>query len=102
MSGPVGLGFAAAGVAASFLLMSGNSNKAKDALDDQGLSVDELREKYSKLNAEQLKIKALDAEDLKAMNLKNKTSFYWFISRHTRFTSTRQNQSSQCTNNVLG
>ncbi|WP_409448967.1 tape measure protein, partial [Acinetobacter baumannii] len=70
LSGPVGLGFAAAGVAASFLLMSGNSNKAKDALDDQGLSVDELREKYSKLNAEQLKIKALDAEDLKSDELK--------------------------------
>ncbi|MCG5341628.1 tape measure protein, partial [Acinetobacter baumannii] len=69
LSGPVGLGFAAAGVAASFLLMSGNSNKAKDALDDQGLSVDELREKYSKLNAEQLKIKALDAEDLKSDEL---------------------------------
>ncbi|MFV5276353.1 hypothetical protein ACNKG6_19810 [Acinetobacter baumannii] len=49
--------------------MSGNSNKAKDALDDQGLSVDELREKYSKLNAEQLKIKALDAEDLKSDEL---------------------------------
>lgn len=61
LGGPAGLAIFAASVAASFLLMKDNSDTAKDALEDQGLTVDELRKKYSKLNAEQLKLKSLDA-----------------------------------------
>ncbi|MHA3057742.1 transglycosylase SLT domain-containing protein [Acinetobacter sp. ANC 4641] len=63
LGGPAGLAIFAASVAASFLLMKDNSDTAKDALEDQGLTVDELRKKYSKLNAEQLKLKSLEAAD---------------------------------------
>ncbi|UIZ57777.1 hypothetical protein LZP46_01060 [Acinetobacter sp. SCLZS86] len=46
-----GLAIAAAGVAASFLLMPRSSDAATLSLDTQGLSVDELREKYEQLSA---------------------------------------------------
>ncbi|MHA3097747.1 transglycosylase SLT domain-containing protein [Acinetobacter brisouii] len=63
LGGPAGLAILAASVAAGFFLMKDNSDTAKDALEDQGLTVDELRKKYSKLNAEQLKLKSLEAAD---------------------------------------
>ena len=61
--GPVGLGVAVASVAAGFLLMRDSSKDTQDALEEQGLTVDELKVKYSQLNAEQLKLKALGASD---------------------------------------
>lgn len=63
LGGPIGLGIMAASAAAGFLLMKDSSKDTQSALEDQGLSVDELKVKYSQLNAEQLKLKALDAAD---------------------------------------
>lgn len=63
LTGPVGLAIGAATLATTFFAMSDSSDKATSSLDEQGLSVDELKEKYKKLNAEQLKIKALDVAD---------------------------------------
>lgn len=63
LGGPVGLAVAGIGVASSFLLMKDSSKDVNASLEEQGLNVDELREKYSQLNAEQLKLKALDAAD---------------------------------------
>ncbi len=43
--------------------MTQNTKDTTEALSDQGLTIDELKEKYKKLNAEQLKIKSLDVSD---------------------------------------
>ena len=63
LGGPVGLGIMVASVAAGFLLMRDSSKDTQSALEEQGLTVDELKVKYSQLNAEQLKLKALGASD---------------------------------------
>lgn len=63
MGGPAGLGIVAASAAAGFLLMRDSSKDTQSALEEQGLTVEELKVKYSQLNAEQLKLKALDAAD---------------------------------------
>lgn len=47
---PVGLGVAVASVAAGYLLMKGNADKATASIDTQGQSVDDLIEKYRELN----------------------------------------------------
>lgn len=74
--GPLGLAIAVGSVAASFLLMKDSSNDAQQALEDQGLTVDELKEKWKNLNAEQLKTKSLNAADeIKAQNEKIQDSF---------------------------
>lgn len=59
--GPLGLAIAVGTVATSFLLMKDSSNDAQQALDEQGLTVDQLKDKYAKLNSEQLAIKSSDA-----------------------------------------
>lgn len=51
--GPVGLGIAVAGVAAGYLLMKDNADKATASIDNQGKSVDELIGKYRELNTRQ-------------------------------------------------
>ncbi|ENX29122.1 MULTISPECIES: tape measure protein [Acinetobacter] len=48
--GPVGLGVAVASVAAGYLLMKGNADKATASIDTQGQSVSDLIEKYQELN----------------------------------------------------
>ncbi|WP_171494577.1 tape measure protein [Acinetobacter sp. TUM15064] len=48
--GPVGLGIAVAGVAAGYLLMKDNAEKATASIDTQGKSVSELVVKYRELN----------------------------------------------------
>lgn len=74
--GPVGLGVAVASVAAGFLLMRDSSKDTQSALEEQGLTVEELKVKYSQLNAEQLKLKALGASDaIEAENEKIRSSF---------------------------
>ncbi|WP_151959535.1 tape measure protein [Acinetobacter bereziniae] len=78
LGGPVGLVVAGIGVASSFLLMKDSSKDVNTSLEEQGLSVDELREKYSQLNAEQLKLKALDAAD--AIETQNKKIASVFVS----------------------
>lgn len=78
LGGPVGLAVAGIGVASSFLLMMDSSKDVNASLEEQGLNVDELREKYSQLNAEQLKLKALDAAD--AIETQNKKIASVFVS----------------------
>lgn len=66
LGGPAGLGMLAAQLVVAggaYYLMTQQTKDATDALSDQGLTVDELKEKYKKLNAEQLKIKSLDVAD---------------------------------------
>ncbi|MHA3052603.1 transglycosylase SLT domain-containing protein [Acinetobacter sp. ANC 4640] len=53
LGGPVGLGLTVAAVAASYLLLKDNTKDTASILDTQGQSVDELRQKYEKLNAVQ-------------------------------------------------
>ncbi|ENX27259.1 hypothetical protein F891_01868 [Acinetobacter sp. CIP 101966] len=48
--GPVGMGVAIATVAAGYLLMKGNADKATASIDTQGQSVSDLIEKYQELN----------------------------------------------------
>ncbi|MFW1796310.1 tape measure protein [Acinetobacter guillouiae] len=76
LGGPVGLGIMVASVAAGFLLMRDSSKDTQSALEEQGLTVDELKVKYSQLNTEQLKLKALGASDaIEAENEKIRTLF---------------------------
>jgi tape measure domain-containing protein len=76
LGGPVGLGIMVASVAAGFLLMRDSSKDTQSALEEQGLTVDELKVKYSQLNAEQLKLRALGASDtIEAENEKIISSF---------------------------
>ncbi|PPC02523.1 transglycosylase SLT domain-containing protein [Acinetobacter pittii] len=66
LGGPAGLGMLAAQLVVAggaYYLMTQQTKDATDALSDQGLTIDELKEKYKKLNAEQLKIKSLDVAD---------------------------------------
>ncbi len=51
-----GLAIAAAGVAASFLLMPSSSDEASDSLEDQSKSVADLAEEYKKLEATQQRV----------------------------------------------
>jgi tape measure domain-containing protein len=53
--GPVGLGVAVAGVAASYLYLKSSSTETSQALTIQGQTVDELRDKYEKLSIAQQK-----------------------------------------------
>lgn len=53
--GPVGLGVAVAGVAASYLYLKSSSADTSQALTIQGQTVDELRDKYEKLSIAQQK-----------------------------------------------
>lgn len=73
MTGPVGLGVAVAGVAASMLLMRDNTNTATSALDLQKQSVDELAEAYSKMSMAKL-IAEMDALKNKAQEAKNEAN----------------------------
>ncbi|QNX27997.1 transglycosylase SLT domain-containing protein [Acinetobacter seifertii] len=66
LGGPAGLGMLAAQLVVAggaYYLMTQQTKDTTEALSDQGLTVDELKEKYKKLNAEQLKIKSLDVAD---------------------------------------
>ncbi|WP_284084793.1 transglycosylase SLT domain-containing protein [Acinetobacter nosocomialis] len=66
LGGPAGLGMLAAQLVVAggaYYLMTQQTKDATEALSDQGLTIDELKEKYKKLNAEQLKIKSLDVAD---------------------------------------
>ncbi|WP_313042013.1 transglycosylase SLT domain-containing protein [Acinetobacter sp.] len=56
VGGLPGLAIAAAGVAASFLLMPSSSDEASDSLEDQSKSVADLAEEYKKLEATQQRV----------------------------------------------
>ena len=66
VGGPVGLialGLQVAIAGGTYYAMTRNTQDATDALEDQSLTVDQLREKYQKLTAAQLALKAIDATD---------------------------------------
>lgn len=66
LGGPAGIGMLVAQLAVAggaYYLMTQQTKETTEALSDQGLTIDELKEKYKKLNAEQLKIKSLDVAD---------------------------------------
>ena len=69
--GPVGMGVAIASVAAGYLLMKGNADKATASIDIQGQSVGDLIEKYRELNTLQRdnETKAL-ADQVEELSLK--------------------------------
>lgn len=77
VGGPIGaLTLGVTALAAGFLLMRDSSKDTQSALEEQGLTVDELKVKYSQLNAEQLKLRALGASDtIEAENEKIRSSF---------------------------
>ena len=56
LGGPVGLAVAAAGVAASFLLMKDGSDKVQPSIESQSKTVAELAEEYKKLEATQQRV----------------------------------------------
>lgn len=64
LGGPAGIGMLLTQLAVAggaYYLMSKQTQDATDALEDQGLIVDELREKYKKLTASQLALKSIEA-----------------------------------------
>lgn len=71
LGGPVGLGVTLASVAAGYLLMRDKTEKATASIDTQGQSVDDLIEKYQKLNTLQRdnETRAL-AQQVEALSLK--------------------------------
>ncbi len=60
LGGPAGIALAVGAVAASMFLMRDNTDEATKALDQQGLSVDEVIKKYDALNSAQQRVKRLD------------------------------------------
>ncbi|MDC5446089.1 transglycosylase SLT domain-containing protein [Acinetobacter baumannii] len=66
LGGSAGIGMLIAQLAVAggaYYLMTKQTQDATDALEEQGLSVDELREKYKKLTASQLAIRGIQAND---------------------------------------
>lgn len=61
LGGPVGLAVTLASVATGFILMKDNAKESTSVLEEQSLSVDELRVKYEKMTSAQLKLKKVDA-----------------------------------------
>ncbi|ENX58151.1 MULTISPECIES: tape measure protein [Acinetobacter] len=53
LGGPVGLGLTVAGVAASYLLLRDNTEKATKSLNEQGKTIDEIIKKYRELDEAQ-------------------------------------------------
>ncbi|MDU8429177.1 phage tail tape measure protein [Pseudomonas syringae pv. actinidifoliorum] len=69
LTGPVGLIAMTALVAASFINFGGASDEATKALDQQGLTVDEIIKKYDALNGAQQRVKRLEWVDQQAAAL---------------------------------
>ncbi|WP_313740462.1 tape measure protein [Pseudomonas sp.] len=69
LAGPAGIAIAVGTVAASWLLMRDNNDQATKALDDHGLKVDQVVEKYSELNNAQKRVKLLDWADKQSENI---------------------------------
>lgn len=66
LGGPAGIGMLLTQLAVAggaYYLMTKQTQDATDALEEQGLSVDELREKYKKLTASQLALKSIEASE---------------------------------------
>ncbi|KPB77974.1 phage tail tape measure protein [Pseudomonas cannabina] len=69
LGGPAGIALAVGAVAASMYLMSDNTDEASKALDQQGLSVDEIIKKYDALNSAQQRVKRLEWIDQQATSI---------------------------------
>ncbi len=63
LGGPAGLAFTVAGVAATYLLFRDNTDEATRSLDQHGLTVDQVTEKYTALSGAQQRVKRLDWVD---------------------------------------
>ncbi|MBM0140210.1 phage tail tape measure protein [Pseudomonas cannabina] len=69
LGGPAGIALAVGAVAASMFLMRDNTDEASKALDQQGLSVDEIIKKYDALNSAQQRVKRLEWIDQQATSI---------------------------------
>ncbi|ANC81006.1 tape measure protein [Pseudomonas putida] len=66
LGGPLGLALLVGTVAASYILMKDNSDDATKALDAQGLTVDQLAEKFNELGKAQQRVKLIEWFDERA------------------------------------
>ncbi|MDU8420219.1 phage tail tape measure protein [Pseudomonas syringae] len=69
LGGPAGIALAVGTVAASMFLMRDNTDEASKALDQQGLSVNEIIKKYDALNSAQQRVKRLEWIDQQAASI---------------------------------
>lgn len=69
LGGPAGIALAVGAVAASMFLMRDNTDEASKALDQQGLSVNEIIKKYDALNSAQQRVKRLEWIDQQATSI---------------------------------
>ncbi|MCK0543578.1 phage tail tape measure protein [Pseudomonas syringae pv. aptata] len=69
LGGPAGIALAVGTVAASMFLMRDNTDEASKALDQQGLSVNEIIKKYDALNSAQQRVKRLEWIDQQATSI---------------------------------
>lgn len=63
LAGPAGIALAVGTVAASYVLMKDNTDEATKALDQQGLTVEQVTEKFNALKAAQKRVKLLEWAD---------------------------------------
>jgi lambda family phage tail tape measure protein len=70
LMGPAGIALAVGTVAASLFLMRDNTSAATSALDEHGLSVQEVSKKYNELNGAQQRLKRLEWIDQQKQSLK--------------------------------
>lgn len=73
LGGPLGLAVLVGTVAASYVLMKDNSDDATKALDAQGLTVDQLVEKFNELGKAQQRVKLIEWVDERAEKIKEAT-----------------------------
>ncbi|MCS3467081.1 lambda family phage tail tape measure protein [Pseudomonas sp. JUb42] len=73
MGGAGGLALIVGAAAATYMLLRDNTDEATKALDQQGLSIEEIVKKYDALNASQQRVKRLDWLDERAKNLDTAT-----------------------------
>lgn len=74
LGGPVGLAVLVGSVAASYVLMKDNSDDATKALDAQGLTVDQLIQKFNELGKAQQRVKLIEWFDERAKKVEEATA----------------------------
>ncbi len=74
LGGPVGLAVLVGSVAASYVLMKDNSDDATKALDAQGLTVDQLIQKFNELGKAQQRVKLIEWFDERAEKVEEATA----------------------------
>lgn len=73
LGGPLGLALTVGTIAATYLLMAGNSDDATESLDAQGLTIDQLVEKFNELGKAQQRVKLIEWVDERAEKIKEAT-----------------------------